>query len=92
MYDKIYSATVGYNNWYGDKNAAYYGTDNGSPNSDQWTFEIDWLPFNKDGGPWFWPKSGLKLGTQYIAYSKFDGSTRNASDNNTLFLFGWLSL
>jgi hypothetical protein len=91
MYDKTYAATIGYNNLSGSKNAAYYGTDNGSPNSDQWTFQVDWLPFNKDGGPSFWPMSNLKLSLQYTAYTKFDGSTRNAPDNNTLFLSGWLA-
>src|SRR5512132_2005894 len=91
MYDKTYAGTIGYNNWYGNKNADYYGTDNGSPDTDQWLFQLDWLPFNKDGGPSFWPMSSLKLSLQYAAYTKFDGTSRNASDNNTLFLQGWLT-
>lgn len=91
MYDKTYAATIGYNNWYGNRNPDYYGTDSGSPDTDQFIFEIDWLPFNNSGGLSFWPKSNLKLSLQYVAYAKFDGSTRNASDNNTLFLNGWLA-
>lgn len=91
MYDKTYAGTIGFNNWFGSKNAAYYGTDNGSPDSGAWIFQIDWLPFNKDGGPDFWPKSNLKLSLQYIAYTQFDGTSHNASDNNTLFVHGWLA-
>ena len=70
MYDKTYAATIGFNNWFGNKNAAYYDTDNGSPDSDAWIFEADWLPFNRDSGPWFWPQSNLKLSLQYIAYTQ----------------------
>lgn len=91
MFDKTYSGTIGVQNWFGPKNTDFYGTDNGAPDSTAWIFEVDWLPFNKDGGPWFWPKSNLKLSLQYIAYSKFDGSSRNASDFNTLFVNGWLA-
>ena len=91
MFDKTYAGTIGFQNWFGPKNADFYGTDTGAPDTDSWIFEVDWLPFNKDGGPWFWPKSNLKLSLQYIAYSQFNGSSRNASDNNTLFFNGWLA-
>jgi hypothetical protein len=40
----------------------------------------------------------VKLQVQYVAYSKFnggarnyDGSGRDASDNNTLYLLGWFN-
>jgi hypothetical protein len=40
----------------------------------------------------------LKLGLQYVYYTKFNGSSsnydgagRNASNNNTLFLYAWLA-
>jgi hypothetical protein len=43
------------------------------------------------------PWQNLRLQAQYVAYSKFngattnyDGSGRNASDNNTLYLITWL--
>jgi hypothetical protein len=55
------------------------------------------MPFNK-GGPSFWPWLNAKVGLQYIAYTKFNGGTtnydgfgRNASANNTLFLFTWIA-
>jgi hypothetical protein len=40
----------------------------------------------------------VKLSLQYIAYQKFngastnyDGNGRNANDNNTLYMLGWLN-
>ncbi|MEP6574288.1 MAG: cytochrome C [Gemmatimonadota bacterium] len=46
-----------------------------------------------DFNPW----QNTRLGVQYVAYNKFngggngyDGSGRNASGNNTLYLLGWL--
>ncbi|MBK8176653.1 MAG: cytochrome C [Rhodospirillales bacterium] len=90
MYDKTYAGTIGFTNWIGNKNPDYYGTNNGSPDSNQWIFQVDWLPFNRDGVPGPWSMANLKLSLQYAAYTKFDGTSRNASDNNTLFLNGWL--
>ena len=44
------------------------------------------------------PLQNLRLGAQYTAYSKFNGASsnydglgRNASDNNTLFLYAWFA-
>ncbi|MBS0552116.1 MAG: cytochrome C, partial [Proteobacteria bacterium] len=46
------------------------------------------------GAPW----ANLRLGLQYTMFDKFngarrnyDGSGRDAKDNNTLFLFAWTS-
>jgi hypothetical protein len=44
------------------------------------------------------PWANLKLGLQYTAFSRFngagqnyDGFGRNASNNNTLYLFAWVA-
>ncbi|WP_296446529.1 cytochrome C [Rhodoferax sp. UBA5149] len=47
----------------------------------------------------FWtPKQNIRIGAQYTAYGKFQGATdnydgagRNASDNNSLFLYAWFA-
>jgi len=47
----------------------------------------------------FWiPKQNIRIGAQYTAYGKYNGATdnydgngRNASDNNTLFLYAWFA-
>jgi hypothetical protein len=62
------------------------GSQSGSPNSNGFIAQLDFLP---------WLNTRLEL--QYVMYSKFngggsnyDGSGRNASDNNTLYVLTWL--
>ncbi len=103
LYKQTVGATLGYFNISGTKDPGLYGAGaiggsaNGSPNSDGWTAELDYMPFN-NGGPSFWPWLNAKLSLQYIAYTRFnggrtnyDGFGRSASDNNTLFLSAWLA-
>jgi len=78
--------TVSYFSTTGDADALRYpGSVTGSPASDGVISEFDFLP---------WLNTRFTL--QYVAYDKFDGArtaydgTRNASDNNTLFLMAWL--
>ncbi len=73
------------------------GSRTGSPNTSGYILQADWTPFGKESS-WAAPWANLRLGVQYTGYSKFngaktdyDGSGRNASDNNTLMLFSWLS-
>ena len=63
------------------------GFANSKPDSKGWTMELDWVPYEN-----------TKLALQYTTYSKFngggtnyDGLGRNASDNNTLYLLGWIN-
>jgi hypothetical protein len=61
------------------------GTASGSPDTQGATFELDFLP-------WL----NTKLGAQYTLYTKFNGRTHNydgagrdASGNNTLYIYVW---
>jgi hypothetical protein len=61
------------------------GSGNGRPDTQGAVVELDFLP-------WL----NTKLGVQYTIYSKFNGGTRNydgagrnASDNNTVFVYVW---
>jgi hypothetical protein len=61
------------------------GSRNNNPHTEGGIFEFDYLP-------WL----NTKIGLQYIMFTKFNGNAtnydgfgRNASDNNTLFLFLW---
>jgi hypothetical protein len=63
------------------------GNTSGDPATRGWTAEAFWTPIQN-----------LRLGIQYTGYgvfngasSNYDGAGRNASDNNTLFLYGWLA-
>ena len=102
-YQNTYGATVGWQNTWGPANpvlfqpAAVTGSNNGKPNTNMFVLEFDWVPFGK-ADSWMQPWANLKLGAQYTAYTQFngastnyDGSGRNASANNTLFLFGWMT-
>jgi hypothetical protein len=77
----------------GTADASLYGADpitgsaSGSPKSGGFIGQIDFMP-------WL----NTRLGIQYVAYTRFngakngyDGAGRNASDNNTLYLFTWMA-
>jgi len=99
LFDKTFAGDLQYFVTTGsDDPLLYADSRKGSPNSDGWIFEADYLPFNKHGGPAFWPMSNAKLALQYTHYMHFDGSSknfdgegRNASDNDTLYLELWLA-
>jgi hypothetical protein len=59
----------------------------GSPDTNGWVFELDYVP-------WMNTKLSLQL-TRYGSFNggtgNYDGFGRNASDNNTLFLLGWVA-
>jgi hypothetical protein len=102
-YKETYGGTVGFDKIWGSRNDLLYNTGandttgsyKGSPNSTAWTFELDWVPFGKEDS-FLRPFINWKLGLQYTMYTQFNGSGRNydgfgrnASDNNTIFLFLW---
>jgi hypothetical protein len=86
--------TVAYFSTTGDKDTLLYspdpigGSKTGKPNSDGFVLEADYFPW----------KTG-KISLQYTMYDRFngashnyDGSGRNASDNNTIFMVVWIML
>ena len=90
---RTYGAALGYFSTTGSSDAIRYapaatvGFANNSPNSNGWIAELNYLPWQN-----------VKLALQYIAYQKFngaksdyDGSGRNASDNDTLYLLAWIN-
>lgn len=92
-YHRKYGGALGYFSTTGSADAGLYapaafsGFANNKPDSKGWTAELDWVPYEN-----------TKLALQYTNYSKFnggsdnyDGNGRNASDNNTLYLLGWIN-
>ncbi len=88
-----FAVALGYFTTTGTSDAVLYapgavtGSANGSPNSSGLTAQLSYIP---------WLNTQITL--QYVAYSKFnggstnyDGSGRNASDNNTLYLLTWFA-
>jgi hypothetical protein len=98
LYDKTYGASVQYFVYNGSSDALLYGgSQTGSPFSDGFVLQATWLPFNKGGGPSFWPRSNIKCSLQYTVYNRFngartnyDGAGSNAQDNNTLYAEVWI--
>ena len=99
LYDKTYGASLQYFLIGGGQDALLYsGSETGSPKSDGFILQANYLPFNKAGGPAFWPRSNVKVSLQYTIYNHFDGAKtnidgagRNARDNNTLYLETWIA-
>ncbi len=102
-FDSTYGLTGGYFTSWGSVDTVTFAADpiSGSrtqrPNSSGYIVEATYTPFGK-ADSWLAPWANLRLGLQYTGYTKFngaklnyDGSGRNASDNNTLFLFAWLA-
>lgn len=86
MYKSKIGGTVGLFSTTGGTDATLYGTTSGTPDTRGYILEADYLPLQN-----------IKLALQYTAYNKFNGSStnydgtgRNASDNNTWYLLGWI--
>jgi len=102
-YKKTYGFTLGFFDSWGSKDTAIYapaevdGSRVGKPNSNGLIFQIDATPFGKQGS-WGDTLANIRVGIQYTLYNKFngakdnyDGLGRNASDNNTLYIFSWFA-
>jgi len=94
FYARTYGAALGYFSTTGSQDALLYqsgapldGFAHDSPDSDGWIAELDWVPYQN-----------TKLAIQYTWYNKFnggdnnyDGDGRDASDNNTFYVLGWIN-
>jgi hypothetical protein len=93
-YQRKYGGSLGYFQTTGTTDAfiystgeAVFGSATGSPDSKGWVGELDYIPWQN-----------VKVALQYTGYTKFngggtnyDGFNRNASDNNTVYLLGWIN-
>ena len=100
-YDQTLTFTAAYAGIWGSTDPLRYvaspidGSRNGSPDSNSYTLDLAWVPFGKSGSylaPWY----NVRVDLMYTGYTKFngassnyDGSGRDASDNNTLLLNLW---
>jgi hypothetical protein len=94
FYERAYGAAVGYFSTTGSSDALLYpsgvpldGFAHDSPDTEGWIGELDWLPYQN-----------TKIAVQFTAYTKFnggnsdyDGNGRSASDNDTLYILGWIN-
>lgn len=87
-YNNTYGATIGTFFTKGSRDAMLYSaaSSNNSPNTNGGVMEVNWVPFGKSDS-WAEPYANLRVGLQYTFYTKFNGSTSHATDNNTLYLY-----
>jgi hypothetical protein len=92
VYRAQYGASLAYTNVNGSADALAYpsgtpnfGSESNVPNTQMWTPEIFWMPIQN-----------VRIGLQYNYFTRYngastnyDGNGRNASDNNTTFLYLW---
>ena len=71
----------------GNSDPALWSTPNGQPNSDGFVAEIAYAPFGKPDSLIKW--GNLRLALQYVGYTRFDGQTHDAANNNTVYLSLW---
>jgi hypothetical protein len=103
-FHNTYGLSFGWFNVSGTRDLSLYaaepdfGSNNGSPSSRGEVLQADWTPFGKSGS-WKQPWANLRLGVQYTHFDQlngagnnYDGFGRNASDNDTLFVFAWFAL
>lgn len=96
-YMNTYGVTLAGFSYDGSRDMNLYGN-NGSPNTRGGIVEVDYNPFGK-ATSWRQPYANVRVGLQYTFYSRFsglvhnvDGAGRNASGNNTTYLYIWVAI
>jgi hypothetical protein len=74
----------------GTADVNYWGTPNGSPNSDGMILEVAYVPWGKPDSPF--PNLNVRLAVQYVNYFSFDGSSTNARNNNNFYFSLWTAV
>lgn len=104
-YNKAWGVTLGLFDIHGSHDDVLYNTGDpdegsikGSPDTRGCILQADWTPWGR-WDSWGAPWANVRLGLQYTVYTRFNGSSNNydgfghdASDNNTLFAFIWLTI
>ncbi len=88
VYRSKYGASLAYASISGTPDSnAYSSSANNLPNTKMWTPEVFWLP-----------KQNMRIGLQFNRFTQYngtsinyDGAGRNASDNNTTFVYLWMA-
>lgn len=87
-----------FNTWGSTDELLYADSANFKPDSSGFRFQLDVTPWGTDVSP-LGERFNMRIGLQFTHYTKFDGagknydgSGRNASDNDTLRLFTWFAL
>lgn len=74
----------------GSTDRKFFKTSNGSPNSDGYVLELAYTPWGKKDSPARW--ANFRLNARWVGYTRFNGKTAGAPDNNTLMLGATMAL
>jgi hypothetical protein len=98
-YDSTYSITFGYFDTRSTTDFGFFGGNFGQANSRGEVLDLGYSPFSH-GGPSLWPWLNTRVGVQFTHYEKTngastayttnpDGTTRNAKDDDAVWLYSW---
>lgn len=97
-YEQTYQINLGYFGSKGSTDAVFWGNPSANPDTDGYIVELDYTPFGKADSIWA-PYLNARFAVQYVGFTKYlgrssnyDGTGRDASDNNTLYLNAWFAL
>jgi hypothetical protein len=82
--DATYTPAVQYFDISGSSDPARWPTTTGSPDSNGWIFQFDYVPWGKPDSPFEWLNARFAL--QYVVYNMFDGERADAADHNTFLI------
>ena len=90
--DDTYVPSLQYFKTSGSRDATLYSSSlNGSPNSEGYTIDLAYVPFGKPDSPGYnW--GNMRAALEYTGYTMFNGTSKHATDNNTIFLNLWFTL
>ncbi len=96
-HDKVGFTVGAFDTWGSSDQLLYAGNRTFRPDSSGVLLQLDGTPWGEGNSP-LGKRFNMRLGIQYTAYlsfdgsgRNFDGSSRNASDNNTLRVFSWIA-
>jgi hypothetical protein len=96
-HDQIGLTLSGFDTWGSQDDLLYAANRTLRPDSSGVSLQVDGTPFGVGQSP-LGPRFNVRVGAQYTAYTSFDGATsnydgtgRNASDNNTFRVFAWVA-
>ncbi len=88
-YKNTYTPSLQYFKRWGTNDPNYWGTASGDPDNEGFVIDLAYSPFGKSDSDLQWGNARVAL--QYTAYTKFDGTAKHASDNNTIYVNLWFA-
>jgi hypothetical protein len=96
-HDQVGLTLSGFDTWGSQDDLLYAANRTLRPDSSGVSLQVDGTPFGEGKSP-LGPRFNVRVGAQYTAYTSFDGARsdydgtgRNASDNNTFRVFAWVA-